>query len=193
MYLTLLFWSTENLCTVPGMWCTFHVNRCISSHFLKRGIRLAQNPNETLPISIPRPFCPQFSWRQTSLDTTLLHCFPLGHWARMQWGEARFFAKGRVQPGIGPKNCHLRIQPYHMNIRAFPLGIWSVPEKLNFSAWLTTPQSVVDLKKNRYRITSAKMKNLKPRELGNNPEVQNWPRPFCPFTPPPTQAVEAVF
>lgn len=161
--------------------------RCISSHFFKKGVYVWHRILMRLfPSQFLEPPVPTFLSTWPAWIPPCCTVSPWGTGSGSSGGGTRFFAKGRVEPGIVPRKCHLRIHSYHMDIRAFPLDIWSESEKLNFSAWLTTPQSLVDFLKNRYRITSAKMKNLMPRELGNNPEVQNWSRPFCPFTPPPT-------
>lgn len=142
IYLTLLFWITENLCTVPGMQCTFHANRCISSHFFKREIYVWHRTLMRLfPSQFLEPPVPNFLGARPAWIPPCCTLSPWGIGPGSSWGKLGSLPR---QPGIAPRKCHLRIQPYHMDIRAFPLGIWSESEKLNFAAWLTTPQSVVD-------------------------------------------------
>lgn len=139
--------------------------------FFKRGVYVWHRTLMRLfPSQFLEPPVPSFLGARPAWIPPCCTVSPWGIGPGSSWGKLGSLPR---QPGTAPRKCHLRIQPYHMDIRAFPLGIWSESEKLNFSARLTTPQSVVDLKKkNRYRITSANMKNLMPRSLGTTPRFK---------------------
>lgn len=105
VYLVLLFSIMENECIVPGMLCTFLVNRCILSHFSERVIIWHKTIMKLFPSQSLEPLVPNFLNARSKLGHHPVALFPLGERARIYWGKLDSLPRKEFNLGLYPGNA----------------------------------------------------------------------------------------